>query len=685
MQEQKTTKKMMNKSEILAPVGNGEALKAAVLSGADAVYFGVGNFNARRNADNFSLEELGDTIKYCHSRGVKVHITLNTLIKDTEINEAFDTVKMICEAGADAVIVQDLGVAKIVKTICPDIAMHASTQMTVGTKEGLLLLKKMGFSRAVLPRELSLNEIKALAEDSPIELEMFVHGAQCMCVSGQCLLSSVLGSRSGNRGLCAQPCRLPFKVQNGTGHDLSLKDLSIISHIRELSEMGICSFKIEGRMKRPEYVSAAVSACKASLNGKYSENMQTDLQNLFSRSGFTDGYFKGELGRNMFGYREKENVQSATKELLEKYAKTYEKEKPRYNVNFDFHGKVGERAELAACLGNTVIKVFSENMCEEPINRPISAERIKDALLKCGGTQFEAQEIKTDENIDYTLPVSQINLMRRKALEALADKIGENPSRKIFPCPIHTEIPAKGLNEIYCRFDSAEKVPENLDADKIFVPLNTPNETVAKRGFSVELPHGMFGNEEKVIKMLSESPAEYALCHTLDAVAIAKKCGKKIVASSSMNILNSLSADEAKRFGISEMILSCECGLELANKLSAPIKKGIFAYGRIPLMLTRNCPVKNGKTCEECKRQSSITDRKGISFPVRCNMGYSEILNSRPVFMADRLSEIKNNDFLFFNFTVESKDEVNKIMESYYNETGPDGDFTRGLLYRGVE
>lgn len=684
MQELKI-RKMMNKSEILAPAGSREALKAAVLSGADAVYFGVSKFNARRNADNFSAEELESTIKYCHSRGVKVHITLNTLIKDTEINEIAETVKKICEAGADAVIVQDLGVARIIRTVCPELPMHASTQMTVGTKEGLQLLKKMGFSRAVLPRELSLNEIKALAESSPIELEMFVHGAQCMCVSGQCLLSSVLGSRSGNRGLCAQPCRLPFKVLGGTGHDLSLKDLSIISHMSELSDLGICSFKIEGRMKRPEYVSAAVAACKASLHGSYSDALQTDLQNLFSRSGFTDGYFKGELGRGMFGYREKENVQSATKELLDKYARIYEKETPRYKVNFDFHGKLGEKAVLTAVCSENTVQNYSEGVCEQPINRPISADRIEDALKKCGGTQFEADSIKVDENIDYTLPVSQVNLMRRKTIELLSDKISEIPTRKIFSCPIHTEIPAKNLNEIYCRFDSAENVPENLDADKIFVPLNTPDEIVEKNGYAVEIPRGMFGNEEKVIKMLSESSAEFALCHTLDAAAVAKKCGKKIVASSSMNILNSLSADEAKSLGISEMILSCECGLELANKLSAPIKKGIFAYGRIPLMLTRNCPVKNGKTCVECGRNSSIMDRKGISFPVRCNMGYSEILNSRPVYMADRLSEIKNNDFLFFNFTVETKNEVNKIMESYYNEKSPDGDFTRGLLYRGVE
>lgn len=676
---------MMNKSEILAPAGNFEALKAAVLSGADAVYFGVGNFNARRNANNFQQEELESTIKYCHSRGVKVYITLNTLIKDTEVNEIAETVKAVSSAGADALIVQDLGVARIVRTVCPQMPLHASTQMTVGTTDGLNLLKEMGFSRAVLPRELSLNEIKELCKESPIPLEMFIHGALCMCVSGQCLLSSVLGSRSGNRGLCAQPCRLPFKVQNGTGHDLSLKDLSLIEHIQELSNLGISSFKIEGRMKRPEYVSAAVTACKASLNGGYTYSMQSDLQNLFSRSGFTEGYYTNHLGREMFGYREKENVQSATKELLDKYARIYEKEKPRYRVDFDFHGCIGEKAVLTAVCSDTTVRILSDNVCEEPLNRPIGADRIADALKKCGGTQFEAGEVTIDENIDYTLPVSQINFMRREALECLSDEMGAAEQRKICPLSPSSKIPAKNANEIYCRFDSAQNIPENLDADLIFVPLTTPDELVSKNGYGIEIPRGMFGNGEKVMKLLSDSSAETALCHTLDAVAIAKKCGKKIVASSFLNILNSYSADEAKKIGVCGAVLSCECGLELANKMSAPIKKGIFAYGRISLMLTRNCPVKNGKTCGECNRNSSIQDRKGIFFPVRCNMGYSEILNSRPVFMADRLGEIKNNDFLFFNFTVESKEEITEIMNAYYNEKSPEGDFTRGLLYRGVE
>ncbi len=675
----------MNKTEILAPVGSMETLKAAVLSGADAVYFGLGNFNARRNAQNFSDAEAKQAIEYCHSRGVKVHITLNTLIKDTEIKDAVEAVKHICKIGADAIIVQDLGLAKVIKTVCPHIEMHASTQMSVGTLEGLYELKNLGFTRAVLPRELSFREIKYLCEHSPIDLEVFIHGALCMCVSGQCLMSAVLGSRSGNRGLCAQPCRLPFKVQKGTGHDLSLKDLSLIEHIPELSEMGICSFKIEGRMKRPEYVSAVVSACKKSINDNYTSLVRKDLSDLFSRSGFTDGYYENMLGRDMFGFREKENVQSATKVLFAKYASVYEKEQARFTVNFTFSGKIGENATLTACCNGHTISINSEMICEAPINRPISVERIHDALSKCGGTQFAVEDIEINGDVDYSLPVSALNSMRRSALETLENKMCGQVERRLNPAPIPTDVHSKNDRKIYCRFDNANQIPENIDADLIFMPLGTDDKIIKDNCYGIELPHGMFGNGEKVEEMLTKSSAEVCLCHTLDAVAVAKKCKKKIVASPSLNVFNSLSMDTAKNLRISEIIVSNECTVENFKKISAPIPKGITVYGKIPLMLTRNCPIKNGKTCAECRRESEITDRMGIKFPVRCHMGYSEILNSRPIYMADRLHEIPYCDILFFNFTTETKQEVNNMMNAYYNEEKPQGEFTRGLLYRGVE
>lgn len=676
---------MRNNIEILAPVGSEESLRAAVFSGADAVYFGLPDFNARRNADNFTDEMAKKAIEYCHSRGVKVHITLNTLIKDREIDALYDAVRKVAEYGADAVIVQDSGVARAVKTICPDLSMHASTQMSVGTLEGLYKLKEMGFSRAVLPRELSLKEIEYLCKNSPIELEIFIHGALCMCVSGQCLMSAVLGSRSGNRGLCAQPCRLPFKAEKGTGHDLSLKDLSLIQHIPRLSEMGICSFKIEGRMKRPEYVSACVTACKSSIKNEYNFDMEKDLHDLFSRSGFTDGYFENNLGRNMFGYREKENVQSATKGLLHKYASIYEKEQSRFTVDFTFSGAIDKKALLVAnCQGKSV-QVESESPCEAPVNRPISVERITDALKKCGGTQFDADNITINGEIDYSLPVSAINNMRRSALESLQEALLGECNKKVFPSPVATEILSQNEGKVYCRFDNVGQVPEDIDADIVFVPINTDDEIVKEFCYGVEVPHGMFGNGEKVEKMLMASSSDICLCHTLDAVAIAQKCGKTVVASPSMNILNSLSMDAVRALGIDEAIVSYECTVDGFNRLSAPIPKGIAVYGRIPLMLTRNCPVKNGKGCNECKRNSEITDRMGIKFPVKCTMGFSEILNSRPIYMGDRLHEIRECDILFFNFTTETRSEAQRILNAYTKKEKPQGDFTRGLLYRGVE
>ena len=292
----------MAKAEILAPCGGFDSLTAALRCGADAVYFGAGEFNARRAASNFDDKALREAARLCRLYGTRWHLTLNTLVSDEELPRCRSLLARVCRLSADALILQDLGVLRLVRAMCPEMELHASTQMSVGTKAGLRLLRERGFSRAVLPRELTKSEIEALCQADILETEVFVHGAQCMCVSGQCLFSAVLGSRSGNRGLCAQPCRLPFKAAGGTGHDLSLKDLSLIEHIAELQQLGVNSFKIEGRMKRPEYVAAAVTACKAAQNGAYTEKQRADLQALFSRSGFSDGYFENRRGRTTIPY-----------------------------------------------------------------------------------------------------------------------------------------------------------------------------------------------------------------------------------------------------------------------------------------------------------------------------------------------------------------------------------------------
>ncbi len=284
--------------EILAPAGNEQSLIAAVRSGADAVYLGTGAFNARRNADNFKDNSLAEAVNYCHGRGVKVYVTLNTLIRDEELPAFLDAAREVAEAGPDGVIVQDLAVVKVLKTICPDLPLVASTQMSVHNAAGVKALEDLGFSRVVLARELTLEEIRKIRSETRAELEVFIHGALCMSVSGMCYYSAMMGERSGNRGLCAQPCRLNSAC-NGRPYALSLKDMSFITRVRDLEAAGVCSVKIEGRMKRPEYVAAAVTAVRTALDGK--EPDMATLQAVFSRSGFTDGYLTGK--RNVSPHR----------------------------------------------------------------------------------------------------------------------------------------------------------------------------------------------------------------------------------------------------------------------------------------------------------------------------------------------------------------------------------------------
>lgn len=676
----------MIKPEILAPAGSFEALTAAVRSGADAVYFGTGNFNARRNASNFSGDDLQRAVDFCHERNVKVHITLNTLVKDSEMSELKKSVRRICKSGADALILQDLGVLRVVKDICPDIELHASTQMSVGTLDGIRNLADLGFSRAVLPRELSKDEIKYLCENSPIELEMFVHGALCMCVSGQCLLSAFLGSRSGNRGLCAQPCRLPFTAENGTGHDLSLKDLSLIEYAPILSKTGISSFKIEGRMKRPEYVAAAVTALKNSLSGEYSSENSEDLCSLFSRSGFTKGYYENALGRNMFGFREKENVTSATASLLKKYERIYEKERAVYRVHFVLSVKSDKKISLTASANDLSVTVLSESLPQKAVNRPFTKEEALLRLKKCGGTVFSFGD--ADICIDDGLSVSaaEINALRREALFRLADRLKERAPYRINKANIifQNRKPNK-KPQTYISFRDTSAIPQNVECDKLFIPLSSKPELFEKYSAGAVLPRGIFGNFDEIVERLIKSGARYALCNTLDSVAAAKKAGVQIIGGPFLNIFNSVSLSEIQKLGAAECVLSYEMTLKQLTALEGECRRGVCVYGRVPLMLTRNCPVKNGKSCRECGGKSFLRDRKGIEFPVRCTNGFSELFNSRPIYMADRMSEVKNADFVLLEFTTEDKEQISSVLKAYQNGSSPEIEFTRGLLYRGVE
>ena len=666
---------MNNKPEILAPAGSMESLIAAVRCGANAVYLGTKGINARRGATNFTFEELKQAVEYCHARDVKIYLALNILISDSERELAYKTVEAGLSLGVDAFIIQDLGLAKIIHSHFPTARMHASTQCSVNSPEGFKALEKMGFVRAVLPREMSLDEIREIRQATDMELEMFVHGALCMCVSGQCYLSAMLGGRSGNRGLCAQPCRLGFSADASRSCDLSLKDLSLIGNINEIAQAGVVSLKIEGRMKRPEYVAAAVTSCKKAIDGEYSASDENTLKSVFSRTGFTDGYFTGER-KDMFGTRQKEDVVAA-KDVLKELSHLYDNENPLVPIDIEFICKANRKAELTArALGKTV--TVTGTIPEKAINKPMTEESVETRLAKFGNTQFYLNNITIDLDDGLILPASVINSMRREAVEML-DKVEIKPFTQM---PYKAEkYKEKDCTPYYtARFLNPDSIPDKHPFKRIFIPIWSSDEDFVDNRAGVEVPRGLFGMEEKLTKRLEHLKkigVRKALCSNLGAYSLAQKMGFEVYGDFGLNIFNSESAQL-----FNSPILSFEATLEQTNRIGAK-DTGIIGYGYLPLMLTRNCPIKNHLGCSRCT--GKLTDRKGFEFKVKCSpYPCVEVLNPVPVYMGDRQKEIKT-DFIHFYFTDESKNQVEQIINLFKTGGQFDGKYTRGLTYRGVE
>lgn len=652
-----------------------ESLIAAVRCGANAVYLGTKGINARRGATNFTFEELKQAVEYCHARNVKIYLALNILISDSERELAYKTVEAGLSLGVDAFIIQDLGLAKIIHSHFPTARMHASTQCSVNSPEGFKALEKMGFVRAVLPREMSLDEIKEIRQATDMELEMFVHGALCMCVSGQCYLSAMLGGRSGNRGLCAQPCRLGFSADASRSCDLSLKDLSLIGNINEIAQAGVVSLKIEGRMKRPEYVAAAVTSCKKAIDGEYSASDENTLKSVFSRTGFTDGYFTGER-KDMFGTRQKEDVVAA-KDVLKELSHLYDNENPLVPIDIEFICKANRKAELTAtALGKAV--TVTGTVPEKAINKPMTEESVETRLAKFGNTQFYLNNITIDLDDGLILPASVINSMRREAVEML-DKVEIQPFTQM---PYKAEkYKEKDCTPYYtARFLNPDSIPDKHPFKRIFIPIWSSDEDFVDNRAGVEVPRGLFGMEEKLTKKLEHLKkigVRKALCSNLGAYSLAQKMGFEVYGDFGLNIFNSESAQL-----FNSPILSFEATLEQTNRIGAK-DTGIIGYGYLPLMLTRNCPIKNHLGCSRCT--GKLTDRKGFEFRVKCSpYPCVEVLNPVPVYMGDRQKEIKT-DFIHFYFTDESKNQVEQIINLFKTGGQFDGKYTRGLTYRGVE
>ena len=676
--------------EILSPVGNEQMLTAAVRSGADAVYLGVKDFNARRNADNFDSDSLLDAVKYCHIRGVRVYLTLNTVLSDSEMERALFVAQKAYALGVDAVIVQDLGLAKLLCEKLPNLPLHASTQLTAHSPSALPLLKKLGFTQVVASREMTkqeLIEFCAEAKRLSMSVEVFVHGALCMCMSGQCYLSAMLGGRSGNRGLCAGPCRLPFSAKGGNGYDLSLKDLSLVGRIEELREIGVSSLKIEGRMKTPEYVAAATAVCRRMVDGQGAGELLDTLQKIFSRSGFTDGYFNQKLGKEMFGVRTQEDAElsNAVKNSLHEL---YRNERQSVHITGSFCAESTDKpvrfcvsdGKNTVCLDGAVPSVA--------INRSLSDEIAASQLKKTGGTPFVFDSIETKIANGLSVSAGELNALRRKALEQLSNVRYTKREEIKTEITLEKNDKKEHKRDLVARFAEIKQIPNNLDGvAAVIVPLESDFDSVeCEKPLCVDVPRGI-ENENYILtrlKKAKEKGIKAAFCGNIAAVTLCKEAGITPVFDFSMNVFNSHSTTTAKDLGAAAAVLSFEMTREQINNINTPLPVGMVGYGKLPLMLTRNCPLKNGIECKDCDKKGYVTDRLGIKFPVRCRMGYSELFNSRPLWLSERTDEF-DVDFITLYFTDETKDECERVINDYKKQTSAKGEYTRGLYYRGVE
>ena len=673
------------KIEILAPVGGSEQLKAAVFCGADAVYFGLKQFNARRNADNFFEEDLSETIRFCHARGVAVHITLNTLILDRELPEMREAADIACGSGADAVIAQDLAVAEYVRACWPSVQVHASTQMAVHNAEGARLLAGAGYQRIVLARELTLGEIASIAEKTEADCEVFVHGAHCMSVSGNCYMSAMIGGRSGNRGLCAQPCRLNWE-KDGREYVLSLKDLSYIRRIRDLEKAGVRSVKIEGRMKRAEYVAAAVTACREALEGN-SPDMDS-LRAVFSRSGFSDGFLTGKRTQDMFGIRTKEDV-TAAKEVLTGLAQLYRRDPQRIGVDMHFCAEAGKRPVLTVTDG-THTSASEGDVQEQARTQPLTPESAAKNLFKTGGTPYTVRGFDANIGSDIAISPGQMNAMRREALDGLTDlRCGVLPEKSPRPAAEHAAY-VPGRKKLRLRFERADQVFDGGEDTETVLPLRLLEENpefLPRFGgrLIAELPALIWEGDgerirERLLKLQPEGLA-HVFSGNICAPELIRGTGLILHGGAELNILNTEALERYALYGFADLTLSFELPRRDMGAIQSDIRRGFIGYGYLPLMKFRNCPGKGKNGCGDCTGSTVLTDRMHEKYPLLCrDRKFSELLNCVPVYTADR--RMPDTDFETLYFTVESKEQCRHVFDLYRNGEAPDFKRTGGLYFR---
>ena len=685
--------------ELLAPAGSPEALLAAVQNGADAVYMGLGSFNARRSARNFTDETFAAAVAYCHERGVRVYLTLNTLLTDRELPDAAETLRKASAWGVDAVLVQDWGLWQLARTAAPDLPLHASTQMSLHTLAGAKRAAELGMERVVLARELSARDVEGICRACGAEVEVFAHGALCMCYSGQCAMSAMIGGRSGNRGTCAQPCRLPYTVGEKTGYLLSLKDNNLAPYLNQMAQMGVACVKLEGRMKRPEYVAAVTGIYRRLLDEKRppAAEEQAQLERAFSRSGFTDGYWLGQKGPRMFGMR----PESARwpEEWFAQVRKTYENgaENRPVPVAFSCRIAAGEAAALTAALSDGRSVTVRGAVPETARSRALTEDELRSRLQKTGGTVFTCREMEVSLEDGLMLSAGSINALRRDALSQLRALLVQPPARRVFPTPAlpaaegYTAAPSLTASVTYAR-QLTEELARGVEY--LYLPLSLLEEVdldeyAGHTKLCAVLPRIFRTEDEEVFRqILRENPQLAAVAvSNLGHLPIVEGLGLEVRGDLGMNVFNSRALLLMQELGLSSVTVSAELRHQQVRDLKKYLPCEAVVYGRLPLMVTENCPLRCSGRCSG-GNGGVLTDRTGAQFPVLCGYGCRpEIQNSRPLYLADK-PEWTNCGLHWarLRFTTETAEEALNILRRYQGQGAPTPqDFTRGLFYRGVE
>ena len=694
-------------TELLSPAGSPEAVIAAVQNGADAVYLGLGNFNARRGAKNFTEEEFEKAVRYCRIRGCRVYVTLNTLVDDRETEAAVAQARLASSLGADGLIVQDLGLVRALRAALPDMPLHASTQMSIHNLAGVEAAAEMGLTRAVLARELSIEQIRYITAHASIETEVFVHGALCFCHSGQCYMSALIGRRSGNRGMCAQPCRMAYSLGGRMDdYPLSLKDNCLVEKLGELEDAGVACLKIEGRMKRPEYT-ALVTGVYAKVLHDHRAPTKDELQTLeaaFSRGGFTQGYYNGDK-KDMFGVRAEEPDRESEKLFTAARRDYSEGELRRVPLHFYTLCEKGAPVRAIAFDDEGHRAVASGTMPEDAKRQGLTESFITDQMFKTGGTPYYCVENRAKVDPFLFLPTAEINDLRRRLITQISEERANAPVRRSLPLPALPEKRQGAASPLTIfQVRSADQLSDELCAlgpDYLYFPAMglvgdfSPVRKFAENGTKLVavLPRVVTDDQNEdvaaALEFLAAQGVDEALIGNLGHIPLARRAGMKLRGDFGLNVFNSRTLDVLFDGEFLSATASFELRMVQIRDLRKPIDLEMIVYGRLPLMVSDQCVIRQSAGRCACAAPVQMSDRTGNVFQVAKDFGCRNVIyNAHKLYLADRMSDVRSCGVwgARLMFTTESARECVEVAKSYLglSDYRPNV-LTRGLYYRGVD